>query len=300
VGVLGCVVLAFTGAGCLIGATATKPGVIAVVAAENEYANVISQIGGRYVSVTAILSNPNTDPHTFEASPRISEEVSAAQLVVENGVRYDAFMGKIEAAAPNPKRIVIDVQNLLGLPDTTPNPHLWYRPTTMPIVANAAAADLARLQPGHASFFRANARRFIASLGPWDRALAAVRADFPAAPVAVTEPVADYMLQAAGLGIRTPWSLQADIMNGVDVSPQNVSLEENLLAHHDVKVFLYNEQVTDSVTQALLAQATQAGVPVVAVYETMPTPGYDYQTWMLAEVTAVQRALAEKVSTVKL
>jgi len=138
------------------------------------------------------------------------------------------------------------------------------------------------------------------SLGAWSRGRGTLKAEFPGAPVAVTEPVADYMLQAAGMSIRTPWSLQADIMNGVDVSPQNVSFEENLFARHEVKAFLYNEQVTDSVTQTFLALAKQAGIPVVAVYETMPTPGYDYQTWMVAEVTALQRALAAKVSTDRL
>ena len=89
---------------------------------------MISQIGGKYVSVTAIMSNPNTDPHTFEASPSVAEEVSAAKLVVQNGVGYDTFMNKIESASPNSSRKVIDVQTLLGLPDSTPNPHLWYKP----------------------------------------------------------------------------------------------------------------------------------------------------------------------------
>ena len=95
---------------------------------------MLSQIGGKYVHVSSILNNPNTDPHTFEASPQRGSEVSTAQLIVQNGVGYDTFMNKIESASPNPKRKVIIVQNLLGLPDDTPNPHLWYSPKTMPAV----------------------------------------------------------------------------------------------------------------------------------------------------------------------
>src|SRR5579862_3240977 len=102
--------------------TSTGSGGIQAVAAENEYANVISQIGGRYVAVTAIESNPNTDPHTFEASPSIAQVVGAAKLVVQNGVGYDSYMEKIEAAQPDASRRVITVQHLLGLPDSTPNP----------------------------------------------------------------------------------------------------------------------------------------------------------------------------------
>jgi zinc/manganese transport system substrate-binding protein len=275
-------------------------GGIVAVGAENEYANVISQIGGKYVNVTAILDNPNTDPHTFESSPSVSQEVGAAQLVVQNGVGYDTFMNKIEAATPNSKRKVIDVQTLLHLPDSTPNPHLWYAPATMPAVASAIATDLAALQPAHAAVFKANLARFDASLRPWYRALAQFKADYPGAPVATTEPVGDYMLQAAGARNLTPFRFQQDIMNGVDPAPQDVSLETSLFSGHKVRVFLYNQQVTDTLTQSFLGQARRYGIPVVGLYETMPTPGYTYQSWMLAEVRALQRAVADKITTEKL
>ncbi len=273
---------------------------IVAVGAENEYASVIQQVGGRYVTTSAIMSNPSTDPHTFEASISVAREVGSAQLVVQNGVGYDTFMNTIENAVPDSSRKVIVVQNLLGLPDTTPNPHLWYKPTTMPAVANAVANDLAAVQPAHASYFRAHARTFISSLASWDRAIAAFKAKYPHTPVAVTEPVADYLLQAAGTDIMTPFPFQADIMNGVDPSAQDTALERSLFTQHKVKVFLYNQQVTDSLTQSFITLATQNDIPVVGVYETMPVPGYDYQSWMLAETRDLQQAVASKKSAVKL
>jgi zinc/manganese transport system substrate-binding protein len=280
-------------------AAADASSTIVAVGAENEYANVISQIGGKYVHVTAIESNPNTDPHTFEASASVAQLVSSASLVVQNGLGYDSYMNKIEAASANPHRKVIDVQSLLGLPDSTPNPHLWYRPSTMPAVARAVASDLASIQPSHAAYFRARAAAFGKSLQPWYQALAKFKAAYPGTPVAVTEPVGDYMLQAAGTRNLTPFGFQADVMNGVDLSPQYVSLEDSLFAQHKVKVFLYNQQVTDSLTVSFLASAHKYGIPVVGVYETMPA-GYSYQSWMLAEVHALQRAVAGHVSTQEL
>jgi zinc/manganese transport system substrate-binding protein len=278
----------------------TSTGKITAVGAENEYANVIGQIGGKYVQVSAVESNPNTDPHSFEASPSVVQEVSAAQLVVQNGLGYDSYMNKIEAAAPSSKRKVIDVQSLLRLPATTPNPHLWYNPSTMPAVARAVATGLARLQPGHAAYFQARLRTFDSSLNAWNQALAKFRAAYPGTPVAVTEPVGDYLLQAAGTRILTPFRFQADVMNGVDPAPQDISAQSDLFSAHKVKVFLYNQQVTDSLTESFLAQAHRYGVPVVGIYETMPTPGYTYQSWMLAEVSALTKALASKTSTEKL
>ena len=275
-------------------------GVISAIGAENEYANVLGQIGGRYVHVSSILNNPNTDPHTFESSPSVAQQVSSAQLIVQNGVGYDTFMNKIESASPNSKRKVIVVQNVLGLATDAPNPHLWYAPRTMPAVANVMAADLSELQPAHAAFFRANLAKFLASLAPLHRAIAAFRAKYAGPTVATTEPVADYLLQAMGLNNLTPFAFQADIMNGVDPAPEDITLENGFFTKHQVKLFCYNQQVVDSLTASIREAALRTGVPVVGVYETMPTPGYDFQSWMLAEVNAIEKAVTAKVSTQRL
>ncbi|HVX20956.1 MAG TPA: zinc ABC transporter substrate-binding protein [Acidimicrobiales bacterium] len=275
-------------------------GKVAAVGAENQYADVVAQIGGPYVAVTAVMSNPNTDPHTFESSPKVAAAVGQADLVVQNGLGYDDFMTKIEQAAPDSRRRVVDVQHLLGLPDSTANPHLWYKPTTMPAVARAVGTALSALQPAHRAYFRSRVAAFVASLQPWYRAIAALKAAYPAAPVATTEPVADYLLTAAGLDDKTPFAFQADVMNGVDPSPQDVSRERALFAGRKVRAFVYNQQVTDPLTQSLLALAHQHHIPVVGVYETMPTPGYHYQSWMLAEVRALSAAVGHGRSSPKL
>jgi zinc/manganese transport system substrate-binding protein len=308
-------VLAAAGAGCgLVSApratagdgpataAAASPttGKIACVAAENEYADVISQVGGRYVSTYAVISNPNTDPHELEASPAVTREVSSARLVVQNGVGYDTFMDKVEAATPHRGRMVVVAQHLLSISSNAFNPHLWYDPRTMPAVAAAVATDLARVAPSHGAYFRANERAFDRSLRRWTDALATFRRDHPGTPVAVTEPVADYMLQAAGARVLTPRTLQSAVMNGTDPSPQDIATQYSLLRRHRVKALLYNRQVTDSVTAGFLAAARRAHVPVVAVYETMPTPGYNYQSWMEAELAALQRAVTRGAPTVKL
>src|SRR6202035_2995123 len=181
-------------------------------------------------------------------------------LVVQNGLGYDGFMNTIESAVPSGGRTVIDVQRLLRLPDSTPNPHLWYAPATMPKVAGAIAAALSAIQPSHAAYFKANAEAFTASLKPLDAAIASFKSASPGTTVATTEPVADYLLTALGADNLTPWTFQADIMNGVDPSPQNVAVQRALFTGDQV-------------------------------------PGYDYQTWMQTEVQDLRKAVADKVST---
>jgi zinc/manganese transport system substrate-binding protein len=272
-------------------------GVIKAIGVENEYADVIAQIGGKYVQVSAIETDPNTDPHTFEVNPKVAAQIASADLIVKNGIGYDAWADKVIATVPDGKRKVIDVQHLLGLPDSTPNPHLWYDPKTMPAVAKAVAAELSGLQPAQAAYFQANEQKFDASLKPWLSAMASFKARYAKTPLAVTEPVADYMLESVGTDIATPYSLQAAIMNGTDPSPQDVTKQNSLFTDHKVKVFVYNQQVTDALTQSFLNLAKKNGIPVVGVYETMPTPGFTYQSWMLAEVNALEKAVTGKVST---
>ncbi len=205
------VALALTAAGCAsttASNSADSSTVITAIGAENEYANVLAQIGGRYVRVSSILDNPNTDPHTFEASPAVAQKVSSASLIVQNGVGYDSWISKMEAASPNPQRKVIVAQSVLGLPDSTPNPHLWYDPKTMPAVAKAMAADLSDLVPAHKAYFRAEP----GGLRPLARSLAAApsrrsRRSTRHTVVATTEPVADYLLQAMGITNLTPFTL---------------------------------------------------------------------------------------------
>ncbi len=270
------------------------------VGAESQYANVIAQIGGRFVSVRAVMSNPNIDPHTFEASASVAQEIASAQLVVQNGVGYDTFMQQLESSTPNSSRRVIDVQRVLGVSPTAKNPHLWYDPRTMPALARLVTHDLSSLAPKHAAYFAGRLKEFNASMATVRVAIEAFRTRFAGDEVATTEPVADYLLSALGLHNETPFRFQADIMNGVDPSPEDIAFQQNLLAHHRVKVFCYNAQVSSTVTVAMRSLAESSHVPVVAVYETMPAPGFDYQRWMLAEISALTKALTQHVSTKEL
>jgi zinc/manganese transport system substrate-binding protein len=292
-------VVALLATGCAA-TGASSDGRIQAVGAENQYTSVISQLGGKYVDASSVMSNPNTDPHTFEASASVAGDISSAQLVVQNGLGYDGFMDKIEAATPSSSRIVVSAQTVLGLPDSTPNPHLWYDPKTMPAVAKKIEASLTTLQPSHKAYFAANLTKFDASFIALDQQIATFRSAHPDVSVATTEPVADYLLEALGAKNLTPWALQAAIMNDTDPAPQDVATQEALFTGHSVKVFVYNTQVTDSITTTYLKLAKHNGIPVVGVYETMPTNGYDYQRWMLAEITALDQAIRNGKSTTEL
>ncbi|PRH42509.1 cation ABC transporter substrate-binding protein [Burkholderia vietnamiensis] len=260
-----------------------------VVAAENFYGDVASQIGGRHVAVTSILSNPDQDPHLFEASPKTARALQHAQIVIYNGANYDPWMAKLLGASTQARRATIVVADLVGK-KAGDNPHLWYAPATMPAAARALAAALGRADPAHKADYDANLQKFVASLQPIDAKVAALRAQYHGVPVTATEPVFGYMSDAIGLDMRNQ-RFQLATMNDTEASAQDVAAFENDLRKRQVRVLIYNSQAEAPMTKRLLKLARDGGVPTVSVTETQPA-GKTFQQWMAGQLDALAAALA--------
>ncbi|MBN8996379.1 MAG: zinc ABC transporter substrate-binding protein [Rhizobiales bacterium] len=261
---------------------------IAVMAAENFYADIASAVGGGHVAVKAVLSNPDQDPHLFETSPSVARDVSAARLVIYNGADYDPWMEKLLAAAKSDNRATLVVADLMNR-KTGDNPHLWYDPATAPAVAKAIATQLSAIDPANAADYAAGLAAFEATLDPLADKVAAIRKKFAGQPVTATEPVFGYMAEALGLTMRNE-SFQLSVMNDTEPSAQDTAAFQADLKDGKVKVLFYNSQVTDPQTDRLLEIAKAGGVPVVGVTETMPA-GKSFADWMLGELDATEKAL---------
>jgi zinc/manganese transport system substrate-binding protein len=272
------------------GASTQATGPVDVVAAENVYGDIAAQIGGPNVSVTSILTNPDADPHLFEPGTSNGLAVAGAKVVIENGLGYDAFITKLEDAAPNSDRRVVTMADVLGVHGKDANPHLWYDVPQLGQMAGAIAAALEHADPSHASAYRTGLSRFDRSLGPLRREVAAIRNRFPGAPVAYTEPVPGYLLIAAGLRNLAPESFTRPIEDGTEPAPTAVAAMEALVAHHRIRALLYNSQAVSPITARLRSAAEAAGIPVVPVSETLP-PGPTFQQWQLAQARALAAAL---------
>jgi zinc/manganese transport system substrate-binding protein len=277
---------------CAPAGAPSAPGTIAVLGAENFYADLLAQVGGTKVTVSSILNDPNADPHAFEASPQTAKLVADAKLVIVNGLGYDDFMDKLLGASNKADRVVLNVQDILNRADGD-NAHVWYDPATMPAVAEAAAAALARLEPQDASYFSDQKAKYLAALKPIDDKLAALKARYGGTAVAFTEPVAEYQAAAMGLAVATPEGFMRAIEQGIDPAPADVAAERDLLTGRRVKVLLYNSQVTSPLTTDIHDLAVASGVPVVGVAETIPTRFKTYQDWMLSQLAELETALAK-------
>jgi zinc/manganese transport system substrate-binding protein len=267
-------------------AEAAQP--IEIVAAENFYGDVARQIGGSEVKVTSILSNPDEDPHLFEASPSVARAISAARIVVSNGIDYDPWMEKLLSASRSTIRRSIVVAALAGR-KTGDNPHVWYDTQTMLTYAAVLTEMLAAADPSGAAGFRQRLGQFQTSLAPVASKIAALRARLAGTPVTATEPIFGYMFDALGMKSRNQ-SFQLAVMNDTEPSPSDVAGFENDLKNHQVKLLIYNSQASDPTADRMQAIAKAAGVPVVGATETEP-PGKTYQDWMSGELDAIDKAL---------
>ena len=283
-------IAAFTGCSSA-GGTATGRGTLRVVAAENFWGNIAAQIGGSHVRVTSIITDPSADPHLYESDPRDAAAISSADLVVKNGLGYDDFIDHLLGATSNHHRKVLSAATTLGRTGDGTNPHLWYDIPRVHVVATAIADQLANLDPNDATEFRANLTRFNRSLQPILTTLDTIRRKHPHAPVAYTERVPEYLLDDAGLDVRTPSGFASAIEDGTDPSPADRTAMTALLTGHRVQVLLYNSQATSPVTKHVQDVARQAGIPIIPVTETLPRNEPDYQSWQLDQATALLRAL---------
>lgn len=262
---------------------------LTIVAAENFYGDLAHQIAGPHATVVSILSNPDQDPHLFEADASTARALANATIVIANGADYDPWMDKLLGASKAENRMEIVVADLVGKKPGD-NPHLWYDPATMKATAAKLAEDLGKIDAAHKAEYAANAQKFVASLAPLDAKVTEMKSHYAGVPVTASEPVFGYMAQALGLDMRNQ-TFQTAVMNNTEPSPTDVAAFEADLKTHKVKVMLYNSQADDAAVKRLVDIAKASHVPVVGVSETEPG-GKTYEAWMMGQLTALDKALA--------
>jgi zinc/manganese transport system substrate-binding protein len=273
--------------------TSTSNGVIQVVAAENFWGSLISQLGGTHVNVTSIVSDPNTDPHEYESNPNDAIAITNAQLVIVNGAGYDTWALDIVSAENTPNQVVLNVQELINQ-SVTANPHFWYSPYYVNDTVAAMYRDLVKIDPTDTSYFRQQYTNLNASMWTDYMSLEVqIKQEFGGAPVASTESIFVYMANATGLDVVSPPAFMQAVAEGNDPPAQSVAAMENLMngGNSSVRVLVYNEQTVTPLTQNIKALAAQNQIPTIGVTETIQPPNTLFQVWMGAELIALQDAL---------
>jgi zinc/manganese transport system substrate-binding protein len=274
-------------------ATASQPGRLQVVAAENFWGSIASQLGGSKVAVTSIIVNPDTDPHSYEPTAADGVEIARSQIAIVNGVGYDKWASQLLDANASDSRAVLDVGKLLGL-QAGANPHQWYSPTSVQRVIAQIVADYTRLDPHDAAYFQRQRTLFeTRDLAQYKRLLNEIRARYAGVPVGYSESIFQPLGQALGLRLLTPSSFAKAIAEGTDVSAADKLTVDAQAQQRQIKVWVYNSQNATPDVQRVNQLAQSARIPITTITETLVPASASFEQWQVAELTALERALHE-------
>jgi len=266
---------------------------IQVVAAENFWGSLVSQLGGSRVSVVSVLSDPNADPHEYESNANTAKTFTTARYVILNGAGYDSWAEKLLSAGTNTDRKVLNVANLLGKKDGD-NPHFWYNPDYVNQVIARMEQDLISIDPTYTAYYKEQYAALQKTLEPYQNRIASIKKQFGATPIACTESICVYPATSLGLNLVSPAEFMDAIDEGNDPPVQSVVKFEGLIKDKKIQVLVYNEQTVTPITENIKKIAADAGIPVVGITETIQPPDVSFQEWMNAELIFIENALNAK------
>jgi len=292
-GLLATVAILAAGCGSKSTSAAAPSGVLQVVAAENFWGSIASQLGGSRVRVESVITSPATDPHDYEPTAADARTLAGAQLVIENGIGYDPWAEKLIAANPVSGRIVLNAGDLLGIKPGG-NPHRWYSPHDVQRMIDAIVRDLAKLEPKNSSYFARQKTRFEASgLAQYKGLIATIKRKFHGVPVGASESIFAPLAQSLGLRLLTPPTFLKAISEGADPTAADKTTIDRQVAGKQIKVWVFNSQNSTPDVKRVTEAASRRGIPVTTITETLVPASASFQDWQSRQLRALAAALAQ-------
>jgi zinc/manganese transport system substrate-binding protein len=261
-----------------------------VVAAENFWGSIASQLGGDKVTVRSIIANPNTDPHSYEPTASDGVALARSQIAIVNGLGYDKWASRLIAANPS-SRVVLDVGRLLGLKDGE-NPHQWYAPGSVARVIGAISADYKRADPKDAAYFERQRAAFqTRGLAQYDRLRSEIRSRYAGVPVGYSESIFQPLGQDLHLRLLTPYSFAKAIAEGTDVSAADKQTVDAQAQRREIAVWVYNSQNATPDVQRVNRLAQAAHIAIATITETLSPASATFEQWQAAQLSGLLAAL---------
>jgi len=295
--IIGITVLLFLGYSLITApeSSPSKQGIIRVVAAENFWGSLISQIGGNHVHVVSLVTDPNADPHEYSSNVTTAQAVSSAGYVIENGAGYDSWMDKLVSASRNDSRKVFTVADLLGKKEGD-NPHFWYNPIYVNQVAFRMTQDLSGIDPANMSYYQSQYKKLQSELTTYQAQIQQIKQQYSGVKVAATEDIFVYLADAFGLDLVSPPDFTQAVAEGNDPPASSVVTFEQQLKSGSVKLLVFNKQTETPLTNEMKTIAANSHIPIVGITETLQPPNVTFQSWMSNETSAIANALHQSTS----
>ncbi len=239
-------------------------GQVRVVTSLNLFADLIQNVGGDKVQVTALVP-ADADPHTYEPVPSQVAKVADADLVLINGLNLEQTLHDL--IYNNVRGGVQVVEMSSGLPTLAgnaaegeaSNPHLWLNVQNAMHYVESIRDALIAADPQDADTFRANATAYLSELDALDKEFAAAIQTIPPEnrKLVTFHDAYPYLAQRYGLQIFG-YVVQSE---GKEASAQDIAnLVDEIRAQHVPTVFAepeFNPQLLDTVANEAHVQVKQ-------------------------------------------
>ncbi|MEZ5381540.1 MAG: zinc ABC transporter substrate-binding protein [Microthrixaceae bacterium] len=262
---------------------------VEVVATVNQWGDITQQLGGDCASVTTVITGTGADPHDFEPTPGDLVAFEEADLVVRNGLGYDEWATRATDTA-RAEPAVVDVGLLVGA-EAGDNPHLWYSPEAVTDAGEAITRQLSEAAPGAEAYLADRATEFQQALAPYEAQLERIRREEAGASVAATEPVAEPLIEAAGLVELTPDGYRNAAAGESEPAPGDLAEFRQLIDSGEISALIVNTQSSGSAAEQLRSLAEDRNIPIVEVTETIPEDVDGFVDWQVGQLRRLAEAL---------
>src|SRR6476619_3855817 len=288
--------LALVGTGCG-GRSKSAPvapgGVLQVVAAENFWGSIASQLGGSRVHVISVITSPATDPHDYEPTAADARTMAGAQMAIVNGIGYDPWAQKLIDANPVHGRIVLNIGDLVGIKPGG-NPHRWYSPSDVQQAIDSIVGDYNKLDPKNGGYFAQQKARFETSgLAHYRQLVATIKRTYHGVPVGASESIFAPLAHALGLRLVTPPTFLKAISEGTEPTAADKTTVDRQISDGQIKVWVYNSQNSTPDVKRITEAARKRGIPVTTITETLVPASASFEQWQSHQLEAVAAALAQ-------
>jgi zinc/manganese transport system substrate-binding protein len=265
---------------------------IPVVASFSILADLIAQVGGERVAVSALVG-ANADAHEFQPTPSDVRRLAGARLVVVNGMGFEGWMDRLARNANYKGTVSVaseGVKQRLERDDGPQrdaagghrhghgdkhghgggdggggqiDPHAWQNPMNAAIYVRNIAAALSALDPAGAADYQRNARRYqaeLSALDDWARSrLATIAADRRV--VITSHDAFGYFADHYGVRFLAPQGVSTDSQPGA----RAVGMLVRQIRQQRIKA-VFVENMTNPALLAQLARDTgvSPGAPLYA------------------------------------
>lgn len=274
--------------------TPTAAARIEVVSSIDSWGSILTQLGGDRVSETSIIASPAVRSRGYRPSALDVRHVTAARVLVVNGIGYDGWATAAAATRPGTDQVVVDVGEVAGI-GVGGNPNQCYSSDTVHRVVDAITAALERADPADTAYFdRQHAKFADIALKPYDELEQSVSAEYGGVAIGASASMAEPLAASLGLDILTPVGYLDAVSRGQAPSAADAAAVEQQLTSKQVRLFIDDVQDSTPGVAAAVKAAGKNDIPVVTLTETLSPAGATFQAWQLQQLTALRNALREK------